>query len=435
MPLKEFGYQLFNTLYELVFRKKLDPITLQFFTGTSYVAIGTLFGSFLIFVFNALGARILGPTNYGNLALVTTVSAILVIPMQMCNLGALKYGSGAQDDLERSRILTTYSLQTALLTIGSSAIFVLFSTQLSAIFGIPAELYLFAIAFAVIVQYFSFTTYMLRSLFMIRAVALISALQSIIVLAAFLIFISRNMASWQAAMFSLYIGNGAAATILVAYLRQHIRLQYDWFWSKKLLHYAVVILPGLIAFGFMGVDKILINKFITTAAVGIYNAYYLPSMTLAFVLWGILNVAFFPFASRSENKLGIFRNVNKAAPYLAAVLVPSIVLIEFIIFILYGRQYPFNAELGLLFAFAAMMYFFYNCYSFLMSTEGTRGAKVNMVSSVIALIVLVGLNVVLIPIAGILGAAVALIFAYMTAVLYLLSKWRVLAGPKRKPAT
>jgi O-antigen/teichoic acid export membrane protein len=432
MPLKDFGYRLFNTLYELIFKEKMTPETWQFFTGTSYVAIGTLFGSLLTFVFSALAARILGPTNFGNLALVTAVSVIISVPMGMCLLGGLKYGSQAEDDSVRSRIISTYSLQTALLTAGSIAIYVLFSAQLSNVFGISAELYLFAIAYGAIVTFFGLTTYLLRSLFRIKAVALINAFQSVIVLAAFFIFISTNMRSWEAAVFSLYIGNAAIAAILVVYLRKYIKLQYDWLWSRKILSYAVFALPGGIAGAFMGVDRILINKFITTAAVGIYNAYYLPSITVAVALWGIVNVAFFPLASKSRDKLSIFRNVNKAAPYLAAASVPSIVIIEFIIFILYGSQYHFSAELGLLFAFAATTCFFYQCYSYLIASEGTSGAKVNALSSVIALIVLVGLDVVLIPIIGISGAAVALIFAYMAAVLYLVSKWRLLGGARRK---
>jgi hypothetical protein len=315
-----------------------------------------------------------------------------------------------------------------LLTVGSIAIFVLFSAQLSTVFGISTELYLFAIAYAAILTFFGLTINLLRILFRIRAVALLSALQSVIVLAAFLIFISADMRSWQAAVLSLDIGYAAISAILVVYLRQYIKLQFDWFWSGKLLSYAVVALPGLIAGAFMGVDRILINKFITTAAVGIYSAYYLPSITVAIALWSIFNVAFFPLASKSRDKLNIFRNVNKAAPYLVAALLPSIIFMEFIIFILYGSQYHFSAELGLLFAFAGTTCFFYQCYSYLMASEGTNGAKVNALSSVIALVVILCLNVALLPLIGILGAAVALIFAYLTGALYLASRWRVLSG-------
>jgi len=63
-----------------------------------------------------------------------------------------------------------------------------------------------------------------------------------------------------------------------------------------------------------------------------------------------------------------------------------------------------------------------------MASEGTRGAKVNTLSSIIALIVLVGFDVVLIPLIGILGAAITLIFAYLIAVFNLLLKRRVLSA-------
>ncbi len=432
MPLSEFGYRLVNALYELIFKEKMSPETQQFFTGTSYVAIGTLFGSLLTFVFYIFGARALGPTNFGNLALLSTVGVIFSISMQMCVLGGLKYGAEAHSDSVQSRIISTLSLQTALLTVGSIAIFALFSAQLSNVFGISIELYLFAIAYGAIVTFFALTTNLLRSLFRIRAVALINALQSVIMLAAFLIFLSADIRSWQAAAFSLYLGYAVVIVIVVVYLRQYIKLQYDRFWSRKLASYAVVTLPAGIAGAFMGVDKILINKFITTAAVGIYNAYYLPSITVAIALASIFNVTFFPLASKSRDKLSIFRKVNKAAPYLAAALLPSMLLIEFIIFIFYGSQYHFSAELGLLFAVAATTCIFYQCYSALMASEGTSGAKVTALSAVIALAVIIGLNVTLLPVIGISGAAVALIFAYLTADLYLVSRWRVLGRASQK---
>jgi O-antigen/teichoic acid export membrane protein len=426
MPLKEFGYRVFSTLYELVFKEKVSHEALNFFTGTSYVAIGTLFGGLLTFAWGVLAARTLGPSNFGNVGLVMSMGAILAISMGPSHTGAVKYGSQAQDDSVRARIISTYTLQVEVLTVGSIAIYVLFFAQLSNVFGISTELYFFAVAYAAIATFFALTLNLLRILFRIRAYALLNALQSVVVLAAFLIFISTNVRSWQATAFSVYIGDAAIVVILVVYLRRYIKLQFDQVWSKKILNYAVVALPGGIASAFMGVDKILINKLITTAAVGIYTAYYLPSITIALTLWGILGAAFFPYASKSRDRLSIFRSVNKAVPALTAALLPLIILIEVVIFKLYGAQYPFSAELGLLFAFAATACFFYSCYSFLMAAEGTSGAKINALSSIIALGVIIGLNVVLLPLIGISGAAVALIFAYLAATVYLVSKWRIL---------
>jgi O-antigen/teichoic acid export membrane protein len=193
------------------------------------------------------------------------------------------------------------------------------------------------------------------------------------------------------------------------------------------MHYAVIALPGGVAGAFMGVDRILINKFMTTADVGIYSAYFLPSITVSIVLWTIFNAAFFPYASKSKDKLAILRKVRKATPYLTASFLPSFLLLEWVLFFLYGRQYPFSWEIALFFAIAATMAFFYQALSWLLASEGTRGAKVNTLGSVIALIVLVGFDVVLIPLIGILGAAITLIFAYLIAAFYLLSKRRILS--------
>ena len=426
MPFKKFGHRLFRSLYERIFREKLNQEALKFFTRTSYVAIGTLFGSLLTFVFNILGARILGPTDFGNLALVTTVGTILAISMGINLQAATKYGSGAQDDSTRSRIISTFGWQVALLTVGSIVIYTLLSAPLANAFDIPPDVFVYAIAFAAITTLAAFTFNSLRILFRMKAFALLNALQSVIVIAAFLILISLNVRSLQAAVFSLYIGNAAIAAILVVYLRHYLKFQIDRFWSRKLLHYAIIALPGLIAGAFMGIDRIFINMFTTTGAVGLYNAYYLPSITVSLTLWSIFSAAFFPYASKSKNKLDIFYKVNKAVPYIAAALLPLILLIEFIIFILYGRQYPFSAELGLLFAFAGTTCFIYACYSALMASEGPRGAKVNTLCSIAALAVLIAVNVVLIPLIGISGAAIALIAAYLVAALYLVSRRRVL---------
>jgi len=54
------------------------------------------------------------------------------------------------------------------------------------------------------------------------------------------------------------------------------------------------------------------------------------------------------------------------------------------------------------------------------------GTKVNTLSSIIALIVLIAFDVLLIPLIGILGAAITLVFAYLIAASYLLFKRRVL---------
>jgi O-antigen/teichoic acid export membrane protein len=291
---------------------------------------------------------------------------------------------------------------------------------------VPAEVFFFALFLAVTTTFYQVTANSLRVFFKLRAYALQTAAQSVILLAAFLIFISNDMKSWESAAYSYYLSYAVISFILVIYLRDYLKLRFGRSWAKNILHYALLALPGGVAAAFMGVDRILINKFMTTVDVGIYNAYFMPSITVAVTLWFIINAAFFPYASKSNDKLAILRRVNKAAPYLAASIAPSVLLLEWIVFFFYGRQYPFSWEIALFFAIAATVAFFYQFLSYLMASEGTRGAKVNTLSSIIALIVLAGLDVVLIPLIGLVGAAITLVFAYLIAAFYLLSKWRVL---------
>jgi O-antigen/teichoic acid export membrane protein len=428
MPFKELGLRLLSAFYELIFKEKIDDQTRTFVLSTSYVGIGTLVGALFTLAFSIIAARALGPGNFGVLGLVTTVGTILAISMITASTPMIKYGSEVQDHFVQVSIISTSYILIALLTAASACIYVLFSAPLSYLFGVPGGVFFFALFLAVTSTFYQLTTNSLRVFFKMRAYALLTAAQSIVLLAAFFTFISKDMQSWESASYSYFLSYAVIGFILVIYLKDYIKLRFERSWAKRIMHYAVLALPGGVAATFMGVDRILINKFMTTADVGIYNAYFLPSITVAVLLWMIINAAFFPYASKSKDKLAILRRVNKAAPYLAASLAPSVLLLEWIIFFLYGRQYPFSWEIALFFAIAATMAFFYQAFSWLLASEGTRGAKVNTLSSIIALIVLVGFDVVLIPWIGILGAAITLIFAYLIAAFYLLSKRRILSA-------
>jgi O-antigen/teichoic acid export membrane protein len=188
------------------------------------------------------------------------------------------------------------------------------------------------------------------------------------------------------------------------------------------MRYSFFAVPGLIAVAFMGLDRILINIFMTTAAVGLYNAYFLPSITIALTLWGIVNTTFFPYASRSKDKLALLLKINKVTPYLAIVLVPLIVCAEVIAFVLYGHQYAFSLQLSFFFALAATVYVVFLSYTWLAASVGATGAKMSTVCNVLALLVLIGLDIVLVPRIGILGAAITLIFSYLVPTVFLYSR-------------
>jgi O-antigen/teichoic acid export membrane protein len=428
MSFKEFASRLVSVPYKLIFKERIGGDAAKLLTDTSYVATGVVFGSLLTFVFYILGARILGPSNFGNLSLISSIGGIFTVLMGLIVYPMIKYAAGARDESEQIRIISTSYVQTTLIGAASVAICLLISGPLSQLFGIPIEQYLFAVAYAVTITFFGLTVNTFRIFFKMKAYGLLNAVQSAVVLLVFLVLISNNMRSWESAAAALYISYAAVGLVSIAYLRKYITLRFDRFWSRKIMTYVRFAIPGAIAGACMGVDRILINVFRSTAEVGIYNAYFLASITVALTFWLVLNASFFPYASKSNDRRAIFVKITKAAPYVAMSLVPLFILVEWIAFFLYGRQYPFSWEIALFFALAATSNFFSQCYTWLMAAEGTRGAKVGTRGNIMIFVVLIGLDVILIPLFGILGAIITFTFANLVAVFYFISQRQILGG-------
>jgi len=422
MSLADVAYLVLDKPYEFIFKEQLSHRTAELFLSTSYVAVGTLFGSALTFIFLILGARILGPGGFGDLSLVMSIGVIAAISMEFNQVATLKYASGARDGAVRTAILSTSSVEAVLLLAVSTAIFALLSPQLSSLLGVSMAVFLFAVAYAVAVTAFTFAMNALRVLFSMRAYALFNAVQSMLLFALFLAFVTSDMKSWQSAAYALAASNLIIGLIVMFYIRSHLRLKFDRYWARRVTRYSVFAVPGSIAVGFMGLDRILVNIFLTTAAVGLYNAYFLPSITIAATLWGIVNAAFFPYASRSTDKRALLLKINKLTPYMAVVLVPVIVCAEVVAFLLYGKQYAFSLQLSFFFALAATVYVVFLSYTWLAASVGASGAKMGTVCNVLALCVLLVLDVVLIPRIGLLGASITLFVSYLVPTLFLYSR-------------
>ena len=418
----EFASRLLSKPYELIFKEQLEQRTAEFFLSTSYVAVGTLFGSALTFIFLIIGAHILGPQGFGDLSLLLSIGPIVAISMGLNLVATVNYASGAPDDSARTRILSTASIEALLLVTASTTILALLSPQLSYLLGVSAAVFIFAVAYGVAVTCFMLAMNALRVLFSMKAYALSNAAQSVVCLALFLALVTDGMKSWQSAAYALSASNLAVSLIVIFYVRAHLTRQFDWHWARVIMRYSFFAAPGLIAVALMGLDRLLINIFMTTAAVGLYNAYFLSSITVAAGLWGIINATFFPYASRSTDKLALLLKINKVVPYFGVVLVPLIVCAEVIAFVFYGHRYSLSLQLSFFFALAAAVYVVFLSYTWLAASVGARGAKMSAACNVLALLVLIVLDTVLIPRIGILGAAITLIFSYLVPTVFLYSR-------------
>jgi O-antigen/teichoic acid export membrane protein len=165
-----------------------------------------------------------------------------------------------------------------------------------------------------------------------------------------------------------------------------------------------------------------------TADVGIYRAYSAGSISIAMALFAMFNAVFFPTASKYEKKGAIFERLNKLMPYFGGLGVPMTVLCVFILLKFYGAEYPFDLGLAILFGVAGVVAFINGCYAWLMASVGQRGIMVTTSGALICALTNVVLNILLIPLMGLVGAVISTIVSYILYTCLLFMKRKLIQG-------
>lgn len=402
-----FVINLINLSYEWVFREKISDEAKTFLKNLSYVAAGTLIATILSFAFNILAGRMLGPTEYGEFTLVQSIAMFLYIPMLLgFSTAMVKYSSEKEDFERQSKIISTTYILVSIFTIASVTIYLIFSSQLSNIFSISPKLFYLSLIFAALFVFYTLTTSTLKGLFKMKTLAIFQPIYAAILLLAFLFFILNNVLSFKSMVYSTFLAYGiTSAILLVFFLRKYFGLKFDRSWANTLAKYSVFAIIGSLSFVFYtNIDKILINRYMTIADVGIYRAYCLASINVAGLFWGMFNIVFFPTASKYKNKKTIFNRINKLVPYLIGLGIPFILLCEFVILKFYGGRYPINFLLMLIFAATSILVVWDGLLAWTFDSEGLRGIKLSILGSLTVATLNVLLNIYLIPRFGLYGA-------------------------------
>lgn len=424
--MKDFVFRTFVNLitfgYERVFHEQMSDGVKKFFKNLSYVGLGTIIATIFSFTFNILAGRILGPSGYGEFTLVQSVAMFLYIPMILGFATAMvKYNAEKEDyNRQRSIISTTYFL-VFVFTIGSIFVYYLFSAQISKIFSVSVGIFYLSVIFAVLFVFYVLTTSTLKGLHEMKKYAIFQPIYGIILLSAFLIFVLINFISFEAMVFSMYLAYGITGiALLILFLRKYLKFEFNKSWVNTLTKYGMFATIGGVSFTFYtNIDKILINKYMTIADVGIYMAYYFASINVLALFSGIFITVFFPVASKYKNKAVIINRMNRFVPYLVCVGTPFVFLCEFVILNLYGGKYPIDFLLMLLFAVTSVLVAWYGIYAWLFNSKGVRGVKLTILGTATIAIINVLLNIYLIPRLGLFGAIGSTTIAFTVGICYL----------------
>jgi O-antigen/teichoic acid export membrane protein len=430
--LSKFYIKIISYFYKLIYKEELTETVLKFLNNLSYVGFGTIVSIVFTFTFNIIAGRLLGPSGYGEFSLVQSIALFLAVPMFFgINYSMLKYNSEKEDFERQQKIISTTYILIFIFTSISIFFYFLLSNEISQVFSVSTSLFYLSIFFATVYVFYTVVTSTLASLHAMKKFALFRLVYSIILLATFFIFIFVNFISSQSMIFSICITYGITGGIILVYLRKFVKLKFDKVWASTLTRYGSYALIGGISSAFyLNIDKILINKYMDTASIGIYWAYSYSFTMAILTILSIFEIVFFPLASKITDKAIIFKKINKFIPFLIIIGIPFMVGSGFIILKLYGSEYPFDLKLAILFGIVGIFVSIDKFYGLLMNSTGKKGKRIVSLAAIVLAVSDVLLNIWLIPIFGIEGAVIAAIFSYLFSIIIVLSKRKYIYNPE-----
>jgi O-antigen/teichoic acid export membrane protein len=417
--------------YRRIFAEELTANIKIFLRNLGYVAFGFGIAKILTVIFNILAGRFLGPAGYGKFTLVTSVAMFLSLPM-FCGIttAMVKYTAEEDNFERRSSIITTAYLMVFVFAAVSTAFYLIFQAQFLRFFAIPKSIFHLALFFTLIYMVSTIAMSTLQGLQKIKKRSILEVIFGVSLLGVFILFVlTKSFRSFGGAVFALSIAYASSAVAGVISIRRYFSASFDSYWAKRLIRYGFYSLLAAVSFTFLAhVDKVMINKYLVADKLGLYRAYYASSLGMVSSVVIMFTTVFFPAASRSRSKWKIFERINRFIPYLIGLGLPVLIAGEFIALKLYGRDYPIDPLLLILFGLGAIVIFLYGAYDWLMASVGRRGIRVCMIAITFSALLNIVLNRILIPRVGITGAIAATILSYLVALFFLISQKNVLKG-------
>lgn len=373
--LRIFGHEMSEEM-----RKFLGHLSWSFFGGI--IAAG------MMFILNIFAGRILGPEEYGKYSFIVAFSAIAVLFMTLgIDVTTLHYVAKKNIN-ERNKYFSTSFFVVLIMATICFFVLSLFAKIFSKKLNIVEDVYFFSILFTFILALKNLFDSYLRGMNLFEKQARVKIIEAVIACIFFsilYILLSKNI-DYKIYIESLMAGSVCLILIIFINAKKYLKLNnFSITVLKEIFSYGFfVFLGGLAATLLFSLDKILINKFLGGAQLGIYNAYFLSSMTIVTQFTVIFLNVFFPIVSSIKDKEEIFKKINKLSLFL---LIPSFFISCFVIrisLLLFGHQYPTDWMLIWKFSMLSLLYAYFTILWWFISSYGLKGIRF---TSVVGLII------------------------------------------------
>ena len=396
----------------------------RYFSNTGWMMGGQIFSLLVSFLIGAWVARSLGPQEYGLFSYSLSFAGVFSL------LAGLGVDGIISRDLvrtpERSRELLGSGL--AIKIVGGLTAWIIASGV--AWLYVPSSLsrlIISLIAFSYVIGAFSIIDVFFRSKVQAKysVRAQLTALVFSAVLKIFFILSGANLI-WLAVIYVL-----ESLVLAIALLKSYRQPSFDvgrwsisWPVAKELLTKSwPLMLSGLSAFMLLKIDQVMLGSYLNEISVGLYAAavklseawYFIPGIICASLFPAIIN-------ARSTD-IKLYRRRIKHLYGLLLLLAIAIALplaywSDFIVNLLFGPAFLEAAPVAAIYVWSTISWFLAAAFWYKLMAEDRL--ILLFWSNFIPLIVNILLNYILIPRAGIIGAAWATVISYAVLIIFII---------------
>lgn len=420
MNLKTTTIKKIAGLYSKFFKVKSSKNVEKFIETLLFVFIATGISKGLWFVINIVGGRVLGPSLYGEFTLVQAITEIIVIPVGIgVTTGIMKYLAETDKKERITKLISTATTYFFITLIPLVAIYTILNNQIADIFNTGNHLVLLAIFLSIFWALNGFLEQVLQGL---HAQKKWSKFSTIAYITSAIVFVYILFTS-STTILLLYVPYLVTFVVFsaqgITYIWKFIKpKEFSSKYLKELTSYGIIAFLVYIATTFLGnVDRIMINYILGATQLGFYQAYYLSSIMILGVLFGIFIRVFFPTAAKHKDPEGMTKKLDKIAPigFFGAIIISMIT----IYISLYLYNYEYNIISGIIFSVVTAISFLVVIYSNLLNAQSTKSIKKTLWGMIGAFLINIPLNYFLIKSIGINGAIISTGISFLLLVVYI----------------
>lgn len=380
--LRNVARTMVMSLYRRLFGHTMGAYMKQFLKHLSWSLVGLTLANGILFGTLLLAGRLLGPEQLGLFSFTLAMAQVLVIPMMLgmdvAVMRSVARHAGKLDDTRRivssGWLVMGLSVPLVALLIAGSA------GALSSLFGVERVMWRMAVVLAIVLVFRMFFDGVIRGegKFKFQSVARVA--EALVVLASFtVLYWLAGGGGYRLFLVATIMG---AATISILYLTRGgagrlIAWRYGrWQESLRLWRYIRFGMIGSIAGLLMvGGDKLLIERLLGQASLGVYAAYYFISVQVATQLNYVFINVFFPMVSGYKDKLAVLKKVDRLA---RISFVPAVLLtmgeVAVSLYLL-SDAYLFSWVLVLGMSVYAALFFIWQTYWWFIASTGAAGVR------------------------------------------------------------